>query len=100
MLGADNLLELPEEQIADDNSSNTLNTSESDPVVYFDFEDDSGTTVKDKSPYNNNGTIEKVNETTIGIDGGAPAGRGDGAVLAGAQEACSSPASSRTTASD
>ena len=36
--------------------------------------DSSGTTVKDKSPYNNNGTIEKVNETTIGIDGGAPAG--------------------------
>ena len=52
----------------------TLNLYGKDPVLYFDFEGDLGTTVKDKSPYKNDGIIKKVNETILGVEGGAPAG--------------------------
>ena len=36
IVGADNLLELPEEQVADNDSSNNVDTTEADPVLYFD----------------------------------------------------------------
>ena len=44
-----------------------------DPVVYFDFEGDSGDQVIDKGTNGNNGTITKPGQTTLG-DEGAPGG--------------------------
>ena len=54
-------------------SALSLSAQIPDPVVYFDFEGDSGDQVIDKGTNGNNGTITKPGQTTLG-DEGAPGG--------------------------
>ena len=51
----------------------TLRAQIPDPVVYFDFEGDSGDTVVDKGINGNDGIVTKPGQTTLG-DEGAPGG--------------------------
>ena len=54
-------------------SALSLSAQIPDPIVYFDFEGDSGDQVVDKGTNGNNGTITKPGQTTLG-DEGAPGG--------------------------